>query len=392
MMLGNHAEISSWRADALAVPGGQDAELRLVATALHAVNSAATGGGDYDQMETGLAKLRGLASQLVDVDIAKSPFVGLVRTVVAFFAGDTELAERFAEEAISGDDEWARAAVRMFRANMFENVGDLDGMRADNDTALVEFRELGERWGLAGALRGVAHLHTLDGRLDEAAEAYREAIRLTAELNSRDDEGFLFGRLADLELRRGNVASARDYVLRARAVAEERGAPVEAVFTLALLGAVEQQSGNLEEARRLQREAMRRVSTMSVQHPAYGHVHAILFAVSARIAHEDGQADSAAAFGRDAFTAAVGTRDLPVLAAVGVALAQIIAVEGDPAVAAQMLGAAARLRGADDPTAREIADLTTALRTTLGPTGFEQHYNAGKALHRDAAIERLRPS
>ncbi|MDT4914391.1 MAG: hypothetical protein QOC66_3519 [Pseudonocardiales bacterium] len=392
MMLGNHAEISSWMADALAVPGGQDAELRLIGTALHAINTAATGGGDYDEAENGFGKLKQLATELVDVDIAKSPFVGLVRTAVAFFAGDAELAERFAAETIAADDDWARAAVRMFRANMFENVGDVDGMRVDIEDALREFRGLGERWGLAGALRGVAQLHTLDGRLDEAADAYEEALRMTAELNSREDEGFLLGRLADLELRRGNLASARSYVLRARVTAEERGAPIESVFTLALLGAVEQHAGNLEEARKLQREAMRRVAGMPSEHPAHGHIQAILFAVSARIAHADGDIDGAAGFGRDAFAAAVGTRDLPVLAAVGVTLAEIVHASGDPNGAAVMLGAAARLRGADDPTSREIADLTEQLRATLGDPTFEQRYQQGKALDRDAATERLRPA
>jgi hypothetical protein len=57
-----------------------------------------------------------------------------------------------------------------------------------------------------------------------------------------------------------------------------------------------------------------------------------------------------------------------------------------------MLGAAARLRGADDPTSREIADLTEQLRATLGDPTFEQRYQQGKALDRDAATERLRPA
>ncbi len=72
-------------------------------------------------------------------------------------------------------------------------------------------------------------------------------------------------------------------------------------------------------------------------------------------------------------------------------LAELAAGAGDGSTAATMLGAAARLRGADDHTACEIVRLTTRLRAELGDDTFEQLYAAGKALDRDAAIERLTP-
>jgi predicted ATPase/DNA-binding SARP family transcriptional activator len=390
MMLGNHAEISTWMADALAVPGG-DRRRRLVATAMLALNSAATG-ATSGEVEAGMRELRTLAHQLEDLDIDQFPLVGLLRSAVAFFGGDTALTERYIQQTLDGRDEWARASVRMFRANLAENNGDVDGMRADIELALAEFRRIGERWGMASTLRGLAMLHTLDGRLDDAVDAYLEALRLAAELNSREDEGFLLGRLADVELRRGNIVAARRYVLQARATAEEHGAPVEGVFTLAMLGAVEQRSGNLDEAKALQREAMRRVAMLPDGHPAQGHIRAILLAVSARISFEDEGIDAAMQYGREAFAAAVGTRDLPVVAAVSVTMAEITARTGDAATAAVMLGAAAALRGADDPTACEIAALTAQLRTDLGDGRFEQLYAEGRALDHAAAIERLTPT
>jgi hypothetical protein len=82
---------------------------------------------------------------------------------------------------------------------------------------------------------------------------------------------------------------------------------------------------------------------------------------------------------------------MPVVAAVGVSLAEVTAASGDPAQAAVMLGAAARLRGADDPTACEIVRLTERLRGELGHERFDQLYADGKALDREAAIERLTP-
>jgi predicted ATPase/DNA-binding SARP family transcriptional activator len=390
MMLGHHAEISTWMADALAVPGGTDDELRLIASTLFALNTAASG-LPADDVQSGMSQLRQLAHDIADLDVNVFRLAGLLRAAVAYFAGDPELADRYIEEGLAAEDEWARASLRMFRANLAENDGNVAAMRAETEIAFAEFQRLGERWGLAGTLRGLAQLHTLDGKLDEAAAAYEEALRLAAELNSREDEGYLLGRLADVELRRGNVDVARHYVQRARVTAEESGAPWESVFTMAMLGAIEQQGGNLAEARTLQREAMRRVSSMPEGHPAQGHLRAILLGVSARISFEDGDLEAARSHVRDAFTAALGTRDMPIVGAIGVTIAEIAARSGDPDEAAVLLGAAARMRGADDPTAREIAVLTDQLRAAVGADRFAKKYGEGKALDREAAIQRLSP-
>src|SRR5262249_35844609 len=163
----------------------------------------------------------------------------------------------------------------------------------------------------------------------------------------------------------------------------------ESVFTMAMLGAIEQRAGNLEEARRLQRSAMDRVAVMPVGHPALGHLRAILLAVGARIGFEDGDIAAAGRLAAESFEAAVGTRDMPVIASVGVPLADITARQGAATDAAVMLGAAAQLRGADDETARDVADLTALLRTELGTDRFAELYAQGKALDRSKAIERL---
>jgi predicted ATPase/DNA-binding SARP family transcriptional activator len=391
MMLGNHAEISTWMADALAVPGCTDEQLHLVASALLALNTAASG-TVVEDVDAGMDELRRLAHELTGLDAGQSRFVGILRAAVAYFAGDLALADRFIEETLAAGDEWSSAAVRMFRANLAENEGNVEAMRRETETALAEFRRLGERWGLASTLRGYAHLCTLDGRLDDARAAYEEALELAGQLNSREDEGYLLGRLADVELRRGDVDSARRYVLRARTTAEEHGSPWESVFTMAMLGSIEQQSGDADEARALQREAMRRVSAMPAGHPAQGHLRAVLLGVGARLAFDDEGIDTARDLAREAFAAALGTRDMPIVAAVGVTLAEIAASAGNPQDAAAMLGAAAQVRGADDPTARDIAALTARLRAELGEEVFDERYAAGKALDRESAIERLRPA
>ncbi len=56
-----------------------------------------------------------------------------------------------------------------------------------------------------------------------------------------------------------------------------------------------------------------------------------------------------------------------------------------------MLGAAARLRGADDLTSADISRQIGELREVLGPR-FDELYEHGKSLDRDAALKQLDPA
>lgn len=85
------------------------------------------------------------------------------------------------------------------------------------------------------------------------------------------------------------------------------------------------------------------------------------------------------------------TKDFPILASAGVAVAAYAHALGAEQDAAVVLGAAARLRGAEDATATVIGRLIGALRTALGDE-FEAAYEKGKAMGRDEAIARLDPA
>jgi hypothetical protein len=50
------------------------------------------------------------------------------------------------------------------------------------------------------------------------------------------------------------------------------------------------------------------------------------------------------------------------------------------------------VRGADDPTDPMMAQLAPRLRTVLGVDRYVRAYENGKALDRQAAVERLDPS
>ena len=389
MMTGSH-DLGPWLEDALAVPGADESPLRWVAVALAAMSAAASG-GDSDAIDSSLQQLGFVAERLAETELVGRPLLGILRPAIAFFAGLPELTDRLLAEGLASDHPWTRAAALMFRANVAENNGDIAAMQADIELALDEFRVLGERWGLSNTLSGLATLLTLQGELDRAEAAIAEALELMRLLNSTEDETYLLVRLADVALRRGEAAKARDLLRRAVDLAEESGAPSEVVFTLTMLADVERQLGGVELARAMSDTALARLDAMLPAHPALAHVRAVTLAIAARLRLDDDVAASRTLLD-GAYEAAVTTNDAPIAAMVGVVVAATERRSGNADVAAEVLGAASAMRGADDLSSVEIARLTGELRAELGDDGFETAYARGKGLDRAAALKRLDPT
>jgi len=393
MLLGNHAEVPILIGDALNAQGHRDKRLFWLGEALYTMNSvmgsADTGGAST---EAAMNRMQEVRAHLDELDLALHPLIGIVRVAVAYFAGDGERAERYVDEALSCGNDWTAASVLMFRGSMAENTGDLAGMRADILAALAEFRRLGERWGTASSLRAIAQLYTIDGDLDAAEACYTEALELMSQLGSTDDEGFLRVRLADLRMRRGDMEGTREQLRRAREATDVTGSAIEAVFMMCMTALVELECGNRAEADRFFELTQERSRTISRQHPIFGHAMSMIMVMSAVFALRSGDVAGARRWLADAFPIALTTTDMPIVANVGVTGAKVEAVDGDPAIAARMLGAASVLRGAEDPTAVNIKRLMAELTEVLGADGFAAAYAAGRALTREEAIALLDPS
>lgn len=65
---------------------------------------------------------------------------------------------------------------------------------------------------------------------------------------------------------------------------------------------------------------------------------------------------------------------------------------GRPHESAVLLGAAARLRGAHDPTDPQVRELTARGRATLGEEAFAAAYGTGRRLDRRAATAEVDPA
>jgi predicted ATPase/DNA-binding SARP family transcriptional activator len=394
MLTGAHSEAAIWLRFALSVEGVAEVEAhkRLMIETMLAVNSA---NGpqvmDAETLEAGMARLIDLNERLEAVDPRAAPLLALLRSVIALFSGDEALMQRRIQDAIGSGDEWVAASAVMFRANIAENDGDVASMRVDTERALDTFVRLGDRWGMASCLQTLGLIETNEGDLAAALAHFQDALRYVAELGASDDEAWLNMRLADVYVRLDDLAAARTCAERAAELSSAGGSMREAIFGRVLMAEIARRTGDFDAARTLREEALERLRTMPRGHPMQGHGLAMTLAIVAKHELIDGDVELARERLIEAYETALGTRDMPIVAAVGVVGAQLAAHDGDDVRAARCLGAAARLRGADDPTGPDIAELTPLLRDRLGDAGFERAYAAGKGLGREDALEALTP-
>jgi tetratricopeptide (TPR) repeat protein len=407
LLLGSDADVGTWAGEALATPDTRGAaaepDLRTAVEAMHAVTSAMAQASQPAEQPAGtgpqpppragpLPGPPGLAERLDALDIGRYPLAALVRVAYATFGKDTERTRVYIDQALASPDPWITAATQLVSAAIAENEGRLDDMRAASARALEEFRALGERWGLSGALRSLGTALMIDGDLDGAAAAFTEARRALAELGSRDDEIFLQVRLAEVAARRGDLAAARRLYDTSRAGAEA-GGPVTFQGIPAAFGAMfEVALGRVEAARPLCAAAERWLERIGPAHPVGQHMAAIVAAAGAAIALADADLPLAAQRSAAAYQASAATGDMPLLAQVAVTLADCARAAGQPGRAARMLGAAAVVRGADDPTDLLVHRLRTRLLDALGQPEYDAAYAAGKALGRAEAIADLDPA
>ncbi len=368
---------------AVAVPGGADLLDRLIAESILSL-------GD-DETE---AELRGRMGEILDrlamMDLTARPIAVAVLPVLAWVTGSPERGEALFDAARAHPDPWVRATVPLALGHDAENRGDLPAVREHLTAALAAFRAIGDRWGLNATLLSIGGLCLLEEDLDGAARALEEARELMSELGADAEQAMLHLRLADVHSRQGDLAAALHHARLARDATDLGGD--ESAMTESALARVLWLLDEREEALEVLAHAVATVERRNSGSPARGHADALVRGSAALIELDAGRPEEARRLIAAAYPAAVGTDDLPVVALVGLAVAALAHHDGAPVDAAEILGAAARLRGSADRTNPDVVALTTRLRDELGDAAFEAAFAAGRALDRDAALARLDPA
>ncbi|MEV8401491.1 BTAD domain-containing putative transcriptional regulator [Streptomyces niveus] len=391
-LFGRHTDAAYWLGEVLAVPGAELAPGRDLARATHLLHRVDTRRGMTAEEAAGdRARLRELAGRLLAQPEPAGPYGALVALQLAALQEEKSALAVFGRWADDGD-VWLSGLAHMLRAEYAENTGRLDRMRADVDAALACFRQAGDRWGQATTLTMRAQLRQYDDDLDGALADLRESWSLADEFGrlSPADELFRDLRRIDLRLRRGDTGTALALLDSAR----ERAPRVVSEEMLVLLDALEAgfrvRLGDLDRARELLDGAERALHGEAT-FPG-DHVRTLLGNVRASLCLELGDPAGAARSLTTAYAAALATRDVPILAVVAVTTAALAEAYGRPHESAVLLGAAARLRGAHDPTDPQVRELTARGRAALGEEAFAAAYGTGMRLDRAAATAEVDPA
>jgi class 3 adenylate cyclase/tetratricopeptide (TPR) repeat protein len=136
--------------------------------------------------------------------------------------GALELVDEASALAEETGDQFTVANTSVQKARVFDDLGRQEEALPWFDRGIAIFGELGARWELADAraARGIAKREV--GRLDEAEEDLRFAIRTAEELGDRQLPGWTWRALAKVAELRGDTAEAEERWRRSRE-ADSRG-------------------------------------------------------------------------------------------------------------------------------------------------------------------------
>jgi predicted ATPase/DNA-binding SARP family transcriptional activator len=376
---GNHAEAASRLQGALDTPGEAPQEAKVMATALYLLNTVLSGGQVHTEVTT--KEQRAWAHGAGRA--AGHPGSVLIEATLALLSDDTAAGLATVDRLLDHPDPWARAMLRLLRAFLQANSGAMDGMRQDLAAAVTAFRQAGERWGLATSLTYLAYARSTLGDFDGAIVALEESIRLLRELDAGDAAVLQRVWLADARRRKGEVGRARADLLELVTPGVTTSSAWSLVYARVALGDLARHDGDLDEAAWQYAAADDDLSRAPFD---AWLLRAMVRCAMGHLAVASGELGAAQRHLAEAFAAAVGAPDMPLVAVVGVGVARLELARGDAGRAAEVLGAAHALRGAPDAFNPDVARLARELRGELGERAYQAAYGRGHGLDRGGAL------
>jgi predicted ATPase/DNA-binding SARP family transcriptional activator len=359
-LAGHKAEGSELIMAAAALPGEVTDEIR--ATAYAFVTGFLTSGRESDQHQA--VEWIHQVDELSRRIRRPHPAVSLVGALERMLQ-DPETSLSAWEPLLSSEDPWARALARLQLGKMRVQLGR-DGRGADTylETALAEFRTLGERWGVSFALSELADLIAMRGDFAGACEHYEDAIAVVTEVGSVEDVVRMRARQAQLYWLSGDETSATAAMAEAQRYADQV-AWANALTELALARAdLARWSGDVAQARRqldlavaLLGNAAERAGMRAMRHDLLGYLSDDL---------DEAREHRAAALE----AAAAGSA--PQIAQALVGVADLALRQEEYEQAARLVAASTAVRGLADRSQPDVGRIEEAARRHLGEARFTE--------------------
>jgi hypothetical protein len=342
---------------ATSVPGEVAEEIRAVVYAFVTGFVTSGRGSDQSHAEEWIHQVHEISRRVRGL----YPAVSLVAALERLLHGPDASLSAF-EPLLADEDPWVRALARLQLGKTRIMLGH-GGRDADAylETALTEFRALGERWGMSFALTELPDRIAMRGEFAGACEYYGQAIAVVTEVGAIEDVVRMRARHAQLYWVLGDVDASAAAMAEAQRSAERIAWP-EALTELALAKAgLARWSGDSEQAYRqldvataMQGDAAERASLRAVRHDLLGYLAEDL--------------DEAREHRVAAFQAASESAHVPGIAHMLVGIADLALRDEQYEQAARLLAASAGVRDLPDRSQPDVARIEQAARRRLGDT------------------------
>ncbi|WP_203908472.1 BTAD domain-containing putative transcriptional regulator [Rhizocola hellebori] len=373
---GYRAEGSSLAAEALALPeaGEPSLQRRAIALTMAALN-VIDGRGDMVRAKEWFQQ----ASALVTESGPAHPLLKMVQPTTLLASWDLASAPELlpAYRVLFADpDPWVAATARAFHAHTLVNIGQTGPQaKADFETALALYRTVGDRWGMSLALEALSMMEAQEGDFAASAQRALEADGLLTVLGTSEDLLQLRLRLAQAQWFLGDTDGSIATIAAAERQAEKLGSSFGRAATAFAWASYARLQGDFVKANRLLCKAAELIDTDIVA-PQFRAIHAGAFGL---VAAAEGDFDLARRQHTIAVETAIASADAPVIGYILVGCADLSLREGDPLLAATLLGAAEAMNGAVDHSILDRPRIDTEVRAILGEERFVAAYRRGLA-------------
>ncbi|MDN3352936.1 BTAD domain-containing putative transcriptional regulator [Actinomadura sp. DC4] len=389
ILLDYEAEAGQWAievwkiADGEAPPGAEDAYAICGFTATMVTEMLRDEGPQHDTI---LDSLQGAVAMVPEN--STHPALAICRPLVRIFSGDIDGAFDELDRLAEHPHPWTRAAQHIFRAYLTMSLGDIDQAAEAAAAAYAAFGEVGDRWGMVGALTGMVEVDLVRGRPTEAIRASEEAQSYAAAGISPDQTAALLIQNGRAHVVAGDYAKARALLERGAKAAERISERGDAAGGWIWLSEVARAEGDLDEARSYLDKALTIIEPRKAR-ADFGTSASMVYSKQGCLAEQLGDLDGAEEWHHKALGALDRMITMPIDRLVGTLVhgfAALAAARGEHERAAELLGGAHTLQGVPDSWSLEIDRTTASALSALGRTAFDEAYERGRGMTRAEAL------
>ncbi|GIH93394.1 SARP family transcriptional regulator [Planobispora siamensis] len=366
---GHRAEGTELGIAAASLQGEVTDEVRAVAYLMVTLFVTAGVSGDQYQAREWIQEAHRLARR----SGSRHPLLGFADLLEATLRGPADFLPAI-EPLIVADDPWVRAQARLTRGR-FRLIlgGDETDVDLDAETALAEFRTLGDRMGISLALTFLADRLASRGEFARACEHYEEAIVALTEVGATEDVVGMRARQAQLYWLLGDERSSASAVAEAQRYAGGITWP-DALAELALSQA------KLARWRGEPDQAHRHLATVRAVLGEAQMVDSIRAATMDLYAYLTEDLEQARAYREEALRAATTMEYThpPTIADILVGIADLALRRGQYEQAARLLAASDGVRGTPDRSQPDFSRIAAETRGRLGETVFTEATRDGQ--------------